>query len=253
MEVNRKPFQGVLNVLRFNWHFYIAFCIASTISFVGAYFSHGIWSWLLYSIFIAATLQTIISLYVTYLVYDASDLYQLKWLNKYAKSNTEILNVSAGFDETSPILKQKFKHCPIHICDFYDPRKHTEISIKRARKAYPPDPDTLKVETQHLPYSDDSFDLVCITFAAHEIRNFEERQQFFKELGRITKLNGKLFVTEHLRDFNNFMAYTIGFFHFYARITWKKIFHDAHLALTEEVRSTSFVTTFVLKVHGPTS
>ncbi|MEQ9008420.1 MAG: methyltransferase domain-containing protein, partial [Ekhidna sp.] len=129
----------------------------------------------------------------TYYVYDQSKLYELKWLDGLSdKGDKKILNINAGFDETSLIIAKKFKESELHICDFYDPKQHTEISIKRARKAYPPHPKTVIVKTGSLPYSDSQFELVCVTFAAHEIRNLKERKQLFKELRRVTKSNGKI-------------------------------------------------------------
>lgn len=93
-------------------------------------------------------------------------------------------------------------------------KKHTEVSIKRARKVYPPFSNTTSVQTNYLPFADETFDLTVAILSAHEIRNEEERILFFKELNRITESSGEIIITEHLRDFNNFMAYTIGFFTF---------------------------------------
>ena len=45
-----------------------------------------------------------------------------------------ITNINAGFDETSYILDDKFPNATIKAFDFYDAEKHTEASIKRARK-----------------------------------------------------------------------------------------------------------------------
>ena len=43
-----------------------------------------------------------------------------------------------------------------------------------------------------------------------------ERTLFFKELHRILKREGELVIVEHLRDLPNFLAYTIGFFHYWS-------------------------------------
>jgi hypothetical protein len=64
---------------------------------------------------------------------------------------------------------------------------------------------------------------------------------------RVLKLNGKIIVTEHLRDFPNFLAYTIGFFHFHSKKTWKKTFQEADLKVSEEIKITPFLTTFILE------
>ncbi len=101
-----------------------------------------------------------------------------------------------------------------------------------------------------LPYSHQTFDLIVIFLAAHEIRNVKEREEFFKELRRVCKPGGAIYVTEHLRDANNFAAYTIGAFHFYARERWHTCFQQADLTLTKQIRTTPFMTTFVLSPNG---
>ena len=54
-------------------------------------------------------ITTFISLSVSYYIYDYSDLYTLKWLDFLnIKDNTTIVNINAGFDETSSILRDKF-------------------------------------------------------------------------------------------------------------------------------------------------
>jgi ubiquinone/menaquinone biosynthesis C-methylase UbiE len=160
--------------------------------------------------------------------------------------------LNAGFDETSQIIKQKYPDCDLLICDFYDPIHHTEASIKRARQAYPPSKDTIQVESTYLPFPDNSFDYSLAILSAHEIRNEEQRIHFFDELYRITKPNGQVLVTEHLRDFNNFLAYTIGFLHFHSKGSWLKTFTEAKFDLTKTIRTTPFISTFILEKYGDT-
>lgn len=250
METKRKAIQGVSNIVRFNWHFYLIASIAFTFLFS---FQSSIQDQ--YRIFILyasilALLTMIISLVVSYFVYDFSNLYSLHWL---PNSNfRKVLNINAGFDETSQIIKSKFPNCALTICDFYDKEKHTEVSIKRARSAYPPLIGTIQVSTTNLPFKDNEFDYSMAILSAHEIRDKSERIQFFNELKRVTKPNGQIFVTEHLRDFNNFLAYTIGFFHFHSKSTWKETFKLTNLSLEKEIKTTPFITTFILKPNGDT-
>lgn len=254
MAVGRSPFQGVSNVLRFNWHFYVIAAFVILILLLSSQYLSKDWIWVPLAASSLILLTTLVSLFVTYYIYDLSKLYEFTWLDGTARnSKIKILNINAGFDETSQILASKFKDSELHICDFYDSKHHTEISIKRARKAYPPHPNTLKVKTNSLPYPDGAFNVVCVSFAAHEIRNLEERNQFFQELARVTNQDGKIFVTEHLRDTYNFLAYTIGFLHFYSRTTWMNIFKSAKLNLIQERKITHFVSTFILASNGTTS
>ncbi|MCX2680716.1 methyltransferase domain-containing protein [Galbibacter sp. EGI 63066] len=215
MELKRKPFQGVLNIIHFNWHFFLlSALVLIVLTLLKNQFSETIQDVLIIGVIIT-TFTITISLLVSFYIYDLSDLYQLKWL-KNSGSN-KILNINAGFDETSEIIKNKFNNADLTICDFYNPSKHTEVSIKRARRTYPPHPKTISVQTDQLPFPENTFDKTLAILSAHEIRDKQERAQFFKELNRITKSSGQIFVTEHLRDLNNFLAYTIGFLHFHSK------------------------------------
>jgi hypothetical protein len=250
MEIKRKPFQGVLNIIRFNWHFYLI----AGIVLIGLMLSMNLLSKPFRNIIlvgsIAAAFTIILSLLVSYFVYDLSDLYQLNWLGNC--DSQKILNIHAGFDETSEIIRHKFKNSDIHNCDFYNPEKHTEISIKRARKAYPPDKASISVLSDHLPYPDNNFDKSLAILSAHEIRDENERIAFFREINRVTRSTGQIMVTEHLRGVNNFLAYTIGFFHFHSRKSWLKVFRLANLVVSKEIKITPFVTTFILEKNGST-
>ncbi len=251
MEKLRKRFQGTRNIIRFNWHYYvIAFIMVIVLQVSTIYLSENFAIYpSIFSFLIALTI--IISLSVSCYVYDLSGLYQLNWLNNLnigEKSN--VVNINAGFDETSDLLKNKFKFVNLTVLDFYDPKKHTEISIKRARRLYPTFPGTKQVCTSNLPLEDKSIDAVIVMFSAHEIRNFTERVKFFEELRRVIKSNGQVIVTEHLRDMANFLAYNIGFFHFHSKSTWIKTFESAGLTIHSETEYTPFITTFILKNHG---
>ena len=201
-----------------------------------------------------SVISTFISLTVSFFIYDISNLYKLTWLEKLQfNKEDKIVNVNAGFDETSNLLKNKFVNSDLAVFDFYNPTKHTEISIKRARKAYPPYPNTQHTTTTHLALQNNSADKIFVIFAAHEIRNCDERISFFKELHRVLSSAGHIIVTEHLRDRANFFAYNIGFFHFYSKATWLKTFQNAGLRVTSEIKITPFITTFILDKNGITS
>lgn len=251
MALKRKPFQGVINIIRFNSHFYIvAAAILVVLMLLKNQSPPLIQNWIVIG---ASILLFVIvaSLLVSFYIYDCSDLYELKWLEHSDKN--KILTINAGFDETSAIIQSKFPNAHLLVCDFYDPNKHREISIKRARQIYSPLPGTISVTTSLLPFADNSFDASIAILSAHEIRDTNERVLFFKELNRITSPTGQIFVTEHLRDINNFLAYTIGFFHFHARKSWMQTFSRANLTITSEIKTTPFITTFILVNNGTTS
>lgn len=249
----RKPYEGVWNIVRFNWHFYVlSAAVIILAEWLGRYMDEPLTTYI--NIICAlVVVQTTISLLVSFYIYDLSKLYKLSWLKDIdASAAGQIINIHAGFDETSALLHAKFPEAELSVYDFYDPEKHTEVSIKRARDAYPPYPDTKTVNTAHIPLADNSIDTIFVILSAHEIRNAEERVIFFIELKRTLKQNGQIIVVEHLRDLPNFLAYSIGFFHFLSKASWLKTFAQSDLILSQEIKVTPFITTFILR-HGTTS
>ncbi len=247
----RSPLQGVLNIIRFNWHFYVFAVLVFLLLFFSQDYVQPPYRILLQLILLAALATTIISLLVSFYIYDLSALYKLTWLDDVALApNAKIVNINAGFDETSSLLQHKLPAAQMLVLDFYDPRKYTEISIRRARKAYPPFPNTQAVTTNHLPLTGNSIDAVFAILAAHEIRNSDERIAFFAELNRVIKPNGQIIVVEHLQDVENFLAYNIGFRHFHRYSTWRQSFSTAGLTLHQELKITPFITVFILKKNG---
>lgn len=245
----------MVNIIRFNWHFYVIAGVAIASVWIGAdTFPDGV-GLLVLIMAIFTSFCIVISLAVSLYIYDLSDLYRMKWLSNIGLQAPvpRVLNIHAGFDEISGILMNKYGKRAVTICDFYNPETHTEVSIKRARKAYPPHPATITAAADNLPFSDGAFDLAVVMLAAHEIRNGEERMRFFKEMGRITGPSGSVVVTEHLRDINNFLAFSLGFFHFYRRASWLRTFEAAGLIVKQEIKSTPFITIFILEQHGSAS
>jgi ubiquinone/menaquinone biosynthesis C-methylase UbiE len=251
MEGVRKPLQGVTNIIRFNWHFYLlSVCLLVAIVLLNVFFNspYLIYSKVLFALLAAAIL---VSTLTSYYVYDLSGLYKLQWLEKVAiKTNARMVNIHSGFDETSVLLAEKYPDAKLTVFDFYDPLKHTEVSIKRARKAYPPYKGTMHVNTDNLTLDNNSVDNVFTILAAHEIRNEDERKVFFEEIKRILKPGGNIIVVEHLRDLPNFLAYNFGFFHFLPKSSWKKVFRHADLNIFAQFTITPFITVFVLEKYG---
>lgn len=250
MVVTRKAFQGVGNIIRFNWHFFALAASAIALLLLASTYTNEPYHKILLVFATFASITILISLVVSHYVYDISGLYKLEWLGDL--SHQKILTINAGFDETSTLIQHTFQNTELIICDFYNPQKHTETSIKRARRAYPPSADTISINTNKLPFEDQSVDKILAILSAHEIRDNHERILFFEELLRITKPQGVLIVTEHLRDFWNFTAYTFGVFHFHSKKTWLDTFKQANWHVKEEFKITPFITTFILENHGNT-
>jgi hypothetical protein len=250
----RKPLQGVVNIIRFNWHFYaIALFLVITILFFRRFFPPGLLA-IIDLILSLAVLSILVSLAVSYYIYDHSNIYSLNFLKTLGiTKDKKLVNINAGFDEISHILKHKYPDSELAVLDFYDPIKHTEISIERARKAYPPYPGTITIETNNVPLTDNSADYVFLILAAHEIRNNDERVRFFKQLGDSLTTGGRIIVVEHQRDIFNFLAYNFGFFHFLSPATWQYTFDKGGLTVESTSKLTPFLKIFILKKNGTSS
>jgi hypothetical protein len=136
MDINRRKFQGVLNILSFNRHFYVFGLGALLVLFIGQTFIK--WPDFIFWIIVAAFLYGLIMpLLVSAYVYDFSGYYDLHWMQDLIEDQERfktIVNINAGFDETSYIIESKFPHSDIKVFDFYNAKQHTEPAIKRARK-----------------------------------------------------------------------------------------------------------------------
>lgn len=251
--VKRKPFEGVANILRFNWHFYVAVAVVLALLFVVGSALPNYERLFVALVGFAILASTIVSVVVSHYVYDVSPLYDLSWLDVMLPSDASVVNINAGFDEISFSLRDKFPTAKLTVLDFYDPQKHTEVSIKRARAATAPYPGTITVSTTNLQLPAVSVDLAICFLSAHEIRNADERTAFFRQLQEALKANGKIVVVEHLRDLPNLLAYTIGAFHFHAERAWKQNFAAANLIIEQEQHITPFITAFTLHKHGASS
>jgi len=253
-KVNRQRFQGSWNIIRFNWPFFVLSAALIFLVLILRGYSTATVEIALDVLLIVILASTFISLFVSLYVYDLSGLYTLYWLNDLSVSSTDkILNINAGFDETSCLLADKFPDRNMTVCDFYDPQKHTAPSIKRARAAYPPLPGTRKVFTDAIPLEDGSVDKIFAIMSAHEIRDPDERRAFFGELSRLLASKGQVVVVEHLRDMANTLAYNLGAFHFHTRAEWLSAFKAGQLGIDREIKITPFITAFFLSKDANTS
>lgn len=245
----RKPFQGIGNIIRFNWHYYVLSALAIVALLLTSNNLPTAFRTVAKVTILLIILVNLISLFVSFFIYDLSSLYKFNWLDN-VQIGRKIVNINAGFDETSHLLKTRYPNADLTVLDFYNPIKHTEASIKRARKAISPFPNTLQTSTTQLPLPDKSADNIFTILSAHEIRNDLERVAFFKELNRVLTVEGQVIVTEHLRDTANFIAYNIGFLHFHSKRIWMQTFSKAGFKVSNEIKITPFISTFILTKNG---
>ena len=246
MAEERRKFQGVLNILSFNRHFYLYGLGALAILLFSFWVIKlpNIAFWLLSISFLYGLIMPLL---VSAYVYDFSGYYQLNWMEDLIKDKkiiNQIVNINAGFDETSFIIKEKFPSSDLKVFDFYNASQHTEPAIKRARKVSLVYPNTQQINTNLIPLHDNTVDIAFLLSAIHEIRTQEEKVKFLKECRRICKPGAKVIMVEHLRDFPNFLAFSIGFTHFFSRSTWKNAFKQAGFVTFNETNLTPFMSIF---------
>ena len=246
MEPKRRKFQGVLNILSFNRHFYV-FGLGFLAALVAA---HLFFKWpdiIFWPVVTAFLYGLIMPLIVSAWVYDYSGFYNFQWLKKHIRDDekpTLLVNINAGFDETSFIIKNRFRDADLKVFDFYNAKQHTEPAIKRARKVTWMYPNTQQIASGSIPLNNHTADIIFLLSAVHEIRSHDEKINFLKECYRVCKPGGKVIMVEHLRDFPNFLAFSVGFTHFFSRSVWKNAFEGAGFSSFRETKFTPFMSVF---------
>lgn len=246
MEPRRRPFQGVLNILSFNRHFY-SFGWLALLAFLS---SRQFIEWpdaIFWAVVAAFAYGMIVPLLVSAYVYDFSGYYKLGWLKHVVPNVEEVklaVNINAGFDETSFIIQRRLPGAEIRVFDFYNAKQHTEPAIKRARKVSMVYPNTQSIASGAIPLPDNTVNVVFLLSAAHEIRTHDERVTLLRECYRVCRPTGKVVMVEHLRDLPNFLAFTIGFTHFFSSASWKKAFRAAGFNSVKETKFTPFMSIF---------
>jgi len=182
-------------------------------------------------------------------VYDASDLYKLKWwpARCLEKPPNDGVVVHAGFDPASAEIRARFPQLRLRVLDFFDSGTTTEASIQRAHRLHPPSATEEHMPADAWPVAPATQDVVFALSAAHELREEGKRIAFFREAKRVLKHEGKLIVIEQLRDVFNFACFGVAALHFLSRKTWLKSFAGARLAVVDEFRITPFMRAFVLQ------
>lgn len=246
-KLKSSRFAGVGKIVRFNWHFYLIAGLTILTMLLGAAFVSGFLRLLLLIVAGGSAFQIALSLTASHVIYDRSRLAEMGYLDDFEIPDPQsIAVIHAGFDEASARIRQRFPGTEVRVYDFYDPKKHTEVSIRRARKVFPPDPNDISIETTAIPEAAETFDLVFLILAAHEIRDCKERTDFLSETRRVMREDGGTILVEHLRDLPNFLAFSVGFLHFISRRSWEQSIARAQLTISEETRTTPFITAFQL-------
>lgn len=244
----RHPYQGVLQILRFNWRFYLATATGASAMLIASLFLPSLAGTGLRLCTIPALFWLGSSLLVSHYVYDRSPLYDLTWISRaLARPPRQWIDIHCGLDEISDRLAAVFPDTAGRVVDIFDPRVMTETSIRQAQGVHSGTIPALPVHYDNLNSPTDSFDAAFSIFAAHELRRHAQRVNLFAEIERILVPGGEFVLVEHSRDWPNFLAFGPGFLHFFSRHTWQSATSEAGLALRTEFSMTPFVHVYILE------
>ncbi|HEV7764400.1 MAG TPA: hypothetical protein VGQ76_05325 [Thermoanaerobaculia bacterium] len=242
-DVARSPFHGVRTIVRFNWPTYAVAAFVVVIAAAVMPLLDGLAVLVAGAAIVVALYFIVASLLASYLVYDHSEIYRWTWLHRFIGDARIILNMHAGFDETTKGVRHAMQG-NVYPFVFYDAELTTEPSLERARDT---SFDALPFHAGHLPCRAASCDAILFLFAAHEMRDPEERVRCFADVASTLKEGGRVIVLEHLRDAWTFAVYGPGAMHFYSRAEWLRVARGAGLAVAHEGSFTPFAHYFVLE------
>lgn len=240
---------GALAVVRFNWPFYALSGLVALAALIVLLMSPN------ETLVRGAALAAIPAIYfalasflASFFVYDLSGITKWEWLREIVPRDAKaIANINAGFDDTTDAIRGLFPQAMVETWVFFDPSRQTERSIVRARKDQPAR-SAFEFDSSRLPLPAQSQDAVLLLFAAHEMREADERERFFRTAAAALRIGGVMVVVEHLRDFANALVYGPGAWHFYPRHEWLRLGKLAGLSLQSERQWTPFVRVFVFQL-----
>ena len=246
----RTRFQGVAQIVRFNWPFYLTATVllfagtCATLTVSTPLFVRGI----LFAAIAAAVFWLITSLIISHYIYDRAGIYDAVWIQRALSTPPKRwASFHAGLDEFSALLRRLYPDSEGLVVDLFDPNEMTEPSIKRARRFTNESTRSIHVNFRALPMLDNELDAAFVFFSAHELRKPESRIKFLTELRRVMRPSGEIILLEHLRDWPNFFAFGPGCFHFHSQRTWNRSIGSAGLLVLKEFTLTPFVHAFVLR------
>ena len=197
---------------------------------------------------IAAVVWSLLSLGVSYFIYDRSELLEGRWVAQLLNvpSIARWASIDAGLDaevDLSRVLGGE----KVATLDIFSPEFMSAGSIRRARERTARTHTARAASPIALPLEKDSLDAVTVVFSAHELRVTSARERFFDELHRVVKPGGRVLLVEHLRDTANFIAFGPGFMHFLPRSEWLRLSARSGLRVAHEARVTPWVMALALE------
>jgi hypothetical protein len=244
----RTPYQGVIQIVQFNWRFYLAAVLGVGTAVIASRFLPFPVRLMVLVSALPPLFWLASSLIVSHYIYDRSHLYEFKWLDEiYPLAPHNWINIHSGLDETSELLAAKFPDADSEAVDIYDPEVMTEPSIAVARHLISHPVHAMSGRYDALPLPAGSINAAFVIFSAHELRRHNQRVTFFTEIARILTPSGSIVLVEHSRDLWNFLAFGPGVFHFFSVQSWRRAAFDAELIVYAERSITPFVRVYNLR------
>jgi hypothetical protein len=244
----RTPYQGVLQIVQFNWRSYVAAVFVLSIAVIASVLLPDPARFVVLVCASPLLFWLVSSLMVSHYVYDRSELYGLKWLDEILPvAPHRWINIHSGFDETSELLAEKFPDAVFEAVNIYDPEVMTEPSIRIARCLKPSTIHATVARYDALPFAAGSIDAAFVIFSAHELRRHNQRVAFFTEIAQFLAPGGNIFLVEHTRDLWNFLAFGPGAFHFFSDQAWQRAALNAALTVHTQRSVTPFVHIYMLR------
>jgi hypothetical protein len=246
----RGAWAGMWTIVRFNWTLYVLAGGLLVGSLTATALLHAPLPRLAAALATGGCLWFLVgSLGTSHWVYDLSDLYCWRWLDRAlgGQKPSRIILCHSGFDEASPALQKIFPTAAWRVLDHYDAATMTEPSIHRARRLFPPTPETIAARADAWPTPSAGADLIFGILAIHELRTPAALAAWFAEARRNLETGGRVVIIEHVRDFANFLAFGPGFLHFHSPAMWHRAWSAAGLRATGTFRVTPFLRVFVLQ------
>lgn len=194
--------------------------------------------------------MTAAAVLTTWWVFGVTARTRWAWVEHAADRPRRWLNLTTGFDDSTPILRQRLSG-EGRTLDVFDTTGGHEPALKRARRRFPPVGASVAPTALDDQVEPASADAVLLLMSAHEAHG-HDRVALFRSAARALTPDGHLVVVEHLRDLANILAFGPGAWHFSTRGEWLAVAEAAGLGLTEESRLSPFVAGLVFKPR-PTS
>lgn len=117
--------------------------------------------------------------------------FKVKQLRRFeADAPMRLLDLGCGDGATERFLQQSFQHCTAVGIDV------SAASLEQARSQSIPQTTFAHFDGQHIPFENESFDVVFIAAVFHHI-HFDQHLALMQEVFRVLKKGGRLYFFEH--------------------------------------------------------